>query len=380
MRFSDVIGQNELKKNIIQLVQKGHLPHALLLLGHEGSSALPLALATAQYIMCSNKSELDSCGTCKSCSKVHILQHPDFHVSFPAGPVEKPNTAPSEHYLPSFREFTLTQPYGNDSDWFEKIKLIGKGNISALECRSIIQRLQLRSFEAEYKIMLIWYPEYMGEQGNILLKLIEEPSDKTIILLVTENSEQLLATILSRTQLFELQRTEDQELAAFLEKQHIEPEKARHISKLAEGNIRKAIQMTGEQEDDSLLRLRNWLNALYGNRGIELSDWCTDTSTLSKENQSAFWTYVLQMLEHYLRFKIFGPQGIEFLEAEQKLIETLLKQGLSEQSIGKISEKVTECIYLIGRNANAKIVYHSLSLHIQEWILADKSRQVSMVQ
>lgn len=372
MLFSEVVGQKKLKNKITHMVQRGQIPHAMLLLGQEGNSALPLALALAQYIQCENKQETGSCGECKGCSKVSSLQHPDVHFVFPAIKEDNDKTNPSTHYLPAFRQFVSQHPYGNDTDWFQFIEAGKQGNIYASDCRAILGKLQLRSFEAEYKVLIMWYPEYLDQEGNILLKMIEEPTPKTILILAAENSEKILPTILSRTQLFSLERTSETELSAFLVSQGHHPDDAGRVSRMAEGSIHAAMRMLQQDGDDYLLRLRNWLNALYANKGIELSDWSQELAALSKETQKDFWAYVLQIFEHYLRFRVMGPTGIELQEAEYKLVQTLNSLNLNESTLEMVQNEITESLYFLSRNANAKILYHSLSLRIQALLLKSK--------
>lgn len=372
MLFSDVVGQKKLKSKIIHMVQRGQVPHAMLLLGQEGNSALPLALAMAQYIQCENKQDTGSCGECKGCSKVSSLQHPDVHFVFPAIKEDNDKTNPSTLFLPSFRQFVSQYPYGNDTDWFQFIEAGKQGNIYASDCRAILSKLQLRSFEAEYKVMIMWYPEYLDQEGNILLKMIEEPTAKTILILAAENSEKILPTILSRTQLLSLERTAESELSEFLISQGHHPDDAGRVSRMAEGSIHAAMRMLQHDGDDYLLRLRNWLNALYANQGIALADWSQELAGLTKETQKDYWAYVLQILEHYLRFRVLGHSGIELPEAEKKLVETLHKQNLNESTLEMVQEEITRSLYFLSRNANAKILYHSLSLRIQALLLKAK--------
>jgi len=190
MSFSQVIGQTQAKQSLIELVQFNRLSHALLFLGHEGSGALPMALAFAQYVVCerTNGNSEDACGICPSCIKASQLVHPDIHFSYPVIP-RKPGDKPvSADYSSEWREFIAQYPYGNAYDWLQFIGAENKqGNITSQECNDIIHKLSLKSFESGYKILLMWMPEYLGNEGNKLLKLIEEPPAKTLFLLVAEN-------------------------------------------------------------------------------------------------------------------------------------------------------------------------------------------------
>lgn len=373
MLFRDVVGQEELKHKIIQLIHKGHLPHAILLAGSEGSGGLPLALAVAQYINCSDKQEFDACGLCSSCTKMNKLQHPDVHFSFPTYKKDSKKIPRSNDFIREFREFVLDTPYGNDIDWLNKLETDKQGNITAEECREIIQKLQLRSFEAEYKILIMWYPEYLGKEGNILLKLIEEPTAKTILLFVTENAENILPTILSRTQLFKLQRISDNEIKeALVSNLHVDERRAIQLSRIAEGNFNYAVKLSKDAEDDLLGIVKDWLNFIYTNKGLELSMWVDEMNGRNKESQKKFLEYFILLLEHLIRFNQIGAENLTMLDAELKLVNTLSNQGLSGYAIDLIATRMSDAIYHLERNANTKILFHSLSLHVQQIIFEHK--------
>ena len=272
MQFSDIIGQEATKKQLVEMVNRSRLSHALFFLGKEGTGALPLAIAFAQYILCENKAEGASCGVCPACKKAAGFIHPDIHYSFPVIP-KKPGDKPiSSDYLPEWREFLKGLPYGNVYDWLQSIQAENKqGNITAEECNDIFRKLALKSFEGEYKILIQWMPEYLGNSGNKLLKLIEEPPEKTLFIFVAESEEKVLGTILSRTQLVKIPALDNQEVAAALEqKAGLSPDKALEIAALADGNYREAIQLSGHNGEDWQSYLRDWLNALLKGGNIVL--------------------------------------------------------------------------------------------------------------
>lgn len=365
MLFSQVLGQKELKERIIFLIREGRLPHAINLLGSAGSGNLPLALAIAQFINCKQKKEDDSCGECAACVKMKKLQHPDVHFSFPTISIPKRPSTSKDFILP-FREFVSQLPYGNDTDWLDFLGKEKQGNITAVECREIIQKLLLRSFESEYKILIMWYPEYMGKEGNILLKLIEEPTAKTILIFVTESADKLLMTIQSRTQLFQLKRLSDQDIQQGLIKRGIDEVKALQYARIAEGNFNEAVKLSQSANDELLDNTRNWLNHMYSNNGLQLVNWVGEMAEASKESQKKFFSYFIQLLEHALRLKHSGNQHLTLLEAEQKIVQTLLQKGVQESAIEKISQLLNEAIYYVERNANSKILFHNVSLKVQQ--------------
>src|SRR3984885_2909521 len=234
MQFSQVIGQQQVRDNLTEMVRQNRLSHALLFLGHEGSGALPLALAFAQYVVCERRdsSSADACGVCATCVKAGRLMHPDIHFSYPVIPKKAGDKPVSSDYSSEWREFIQQYPYGNAYDWLQFIGAENKqGNITAQECNDINRKLSLKSFESGYKILILWMPEYLGNEGNKLLKLIEEPPANTLFILVAENEGQILQTILSRTQLVKIPALDDSDVEAGLEAtQDISKEKAKQIA------------------------------------------------------------------------------------------------------------------------------------------------------
>src|SRR4051812_38904572 len=245
MLFKDVIGQSDVKQHLAEMVQQNRLSHALLFLAKPGSGGLPLALAFAQFLVCervngksaSNQQGTslfdldepatpinpispftDACGECSACNKARQMVHPDIHFSYPVIPKKSGDKPKSTDFISEWREFLLQNPYGNVYDWLQFIGADNKqGNITAEECNDIIRQLSLKSFESEYKILLMWMPEYLGKEGNKLLKLIEEPPANTLFILVAESEGQILQTILSRTQLVKVPQLENADVEAALQ-------------------------------------------------------------------------------------------------------------------------------------------------------------------
>jgi len=372
MQFKDVLGQDELKSNIINLIQKNQLPHAIMLLGGEGTGALPLAWASAQYLMCQNKQADDSCGECAQCTKVKNLQHPDLHFSFPFSRMAERKPICNEYYG-DFRNFILDHPYASDTEWIQSLGNDKQGNITADECRDILRKLQMRPYESEFKIMIIWRPEYMGTEGNILLKFIEEPTAKTILFLVTENLEKVIATIQSRTQLFPLKRLSLEDIKLALMRRQIPEDKAIQFARLSEGNFHKALSFSNDVDNDFLIWTRAWLNAIFTNNGLEILKWVDEITENDKDSQKNFLYYFIQLLEHTVRFKLVGASNLLLLEQEQKIVENLIIKGLEAYAIEDITNLINDAISQIERNANTKILFHALSLRIQQVILRKKA-------
>lgn len=374
MLFQDVVGQDELKIKIRNLINKNQLPHSILLLGREGTGGLPMARAMAQYLMCSNRGETEACNECSNCTKVKNLQHPDLHFSFPFSKTDDSKRLCNDYY-PEFRRYLMEHPYAAEHDWIQaqEQKNEGKnkqGNITAEECRDIIRKLFLRTYESSFKVLILWRPEYLGNEGNILLKFLEEPTAKTILILVAENQEQILPTILSRTQLFPLRRLQQVEIQSALERKGLSEAQAHRLARLSDGNYHQALHLLQDQEQDYLLQTRSWLNAVFQNNGLALLQWIEEMNEGNKESQKNFLLYLIQLLEHALRFRQLGAAQVELPEPEQKVVETLLAKGITDYRIDQIAALLNEAVYQIERNANTKILFHALSLRIQQVIRA----------
>ena len=397
MLFKNIIGQPGVKHHLAEMVYHNRLSHALLFLGKEGSGALSLAIAFAQYIVCEKvngksasnqqgpslfgdaeqvdvikKLYDDACGVCPACIKATQMIHPDIHFSYPViskKPGDKPK---STDYISDWREFVKQTPYGNVYDWLQFIGAENKqGNITAEECNDIIRQLNLKSFESEYKILLMWMPEYLGASGNRLLKLIEEPPPNTLFILVAQSEEQILPTILSRTQLVKIPLLENIDIeAALIERATVEPDKARQVAGLAEGNYHEALQLLQHSEEDWQGILREWLNAILKAGPVAQVKWIEDTARLGREKQKQFLRYFNHLLEQSIRLRIMGEAHTYMPGKEKDFAERLNKiAGVGQQEA--IIEQLDKAAYYIERNANAKMLFHALTIKILH-IVKDK--------
>ncbi|QES90591.1 DNA polymerase III subunit [Rhizosphaericola mali] len=392
MQFKDVIGQATVKQHLVELVQQNRLSHALLFLGKEGSGALSLAIAFAQYVLCekaSGKSESDlgpsmfgdlepapamndSCGQCRSCVKAEQYIHPDIHFSYPVIP-RKPGDKPtSTDYITQWREFLKESPYGNAYDWLLSIKAENKqGNITAEECNSIIHKLSLKSFESEYKILIMWMPEYLQNSGNKLLKLIEEPPAKTLFILVAENADNILPTILSRCQLIKIPALEREDIEAALQTNGYEGERASLAASMADGNYRVALLEAENAEDnDWQAILREWLNVAFHGNPINYTKWVDTISKYGREPQKQFIYFFIHLLEQALRLKVLGANA-ETPTSELDFAQRLNKLLTIEQQEAIMSE-LDKAAYYIERNANPKLLFHALTIKLNH-IIKDKA-------
>ncbi len=397
MLFSDVIGQHEVKQHLAEMVQQNRLSHALLFLGKEGSGALPLALAFAQYLVCekvngssaSNQQgpslfgleepevieqvlQTDACGVCFACTKASQMVHPDLHFSYPSITKKSGDKPKSTDFINEWRDFVKQAPYGSVYDWLQFIGAENKqGNITAEECNDIIRQLSLKSFESEYKILLMWMPEYLGIAGNKLLKLIEEPPPNTIFILVAQSEEQILQTILSRTQLVRIPLLETADIEqALISRAGTAPEKAHQVAGIAEGNYHEALQLLQHAEEDWQGLLRDWLNAILKAGPIAQVKWIDEIARLGREKQKQFLRYFNHLLEQSIRIRILGPENVSMPENEKDFAQRLNKiAGVNQQQA--IIEELDKASYYIGRNANAKMLFHALTIKLLH-IIQDK--------
>jgi len=396
MLFRDIIGQQEVKQHLVELVQHNRLSHALLFLGKEGSGALPLAITFAEYISLIPQTSLSAGSSLfgeepaikpvlpssaqeaeewmlkqPGFSKIKDLVHPDIHFSYPVI-TKKPGTPPiSTDYISEWREFVKNYPYGNVYDWLQFIGAENKqGNITANECNDIIRKLSLKSFESEYKILILWLPEYLGNEGNKLLKLIEEPPPNTLFILVAENESQILPTILSRCQLVRIPALDTKDIEeALISRNKTEPQIARQTASVSEGNYREALQMLQHAEEDWQSLLRDWLNAILKTGPVAQTHWVDEISKLGRERQKQFLRYFNHLLEQAIRIDILGDSY--YLPEKEKDFALRLNKiaGLEQQQA--VIKELDNAAYYIERNANAKILFHALTIKLYH-IIQDK--------
>ncbi len=400
MPFTDIIGQSEIKQQLAEMVQQNRLSHALLFLGKEGNGALLLALAFAQFVVCEKVSQsaagsqqpgpslfgdelpppaiqqpktyTDSCGTCPSCTKAQQLIHPDIHFSYPVVTKKAGSPPISVDYISEWREFIKSYPYGNAYDWLQFIGAENKqGNITAHECNDIIRKLNLKSFESEYKILILWMPEYLGNEGNKLLKLIEEPPANTLFILVAENESLILPTILSRCQLVKIPALEAKDIeAALISRNKTEPATARQVAGVSEGNYREALQLVQHADEDWQSLLRDWLNAIFKTGPVAQTKWVEEVSRLGREKQKQFLRYFNHILQQAIRYRIMGEQ-MQLSAAEKDFAEKLNRKITDIAQQEALIEELDRAAYYIERNANAKILFHALTIKVYH-IIQDK--------
>jgi DNA polymerase-3 subunit delta' len=378
MQLSNVVGQQPAKTGLLKMWQGSHFPHALLLVGQEGTGGLPLGLALAQYIFCENKQDSDSCGQCANCSKVSKLEHADLHISFPSIPPKPGTKAMSRHYIQDFREFIAQTPYATTYDWLQFINAENKqGNITAEECREMIEQLNLKSYEGGKKLHIIWRPEYLGKEGNILLKLIEEPPADTIIIFIAENTEDILPTILSRTQMVRLAPIPASAIAdALVQRGLADTKKAAQVGHMANGSFTEALRLVRHAENDLFPDVRTWFNAIFRNNGLEIAKFSEDWSKSGREQQKNFLHYIIQLLEQTIRVRYLPQNPPALPEEEAQFVQKLAAMPIQLETFNKMVKEITDTIYFIERNAHSKTQLHALSVRM---VYAIQNRQLPVL-
>lgn len=371
MQFKNIAGQQEIKNKLIGMVQSGKVPHAMMLPGPEGNGGLALSLALAQYIQCENRQADDSCAVCASCIKNQKFIHPDVHFTFPVVPKKSGEPPVSNDYITEWRSALASNPYMNANDWLQSIGAENRqGNITVKECHEIIRRMNLKTYEATYKIQIIWLAEFLKEAGNTLLKVIEEPPADTIFILIVENIEQVLNTIISRTQLVKVNAIDDKDVQqALLKKFEMDENAAKRIARIADGNFNAALAIADGQENENDKLLHKWLVCCFNlkqkpssTNAQNLADWVEEFSKIGRENQKIFLKYALFFLRECALVSLRGTS--EKLEGEELKFAKGLSAKLEAGQFETLAKILNQLHYYIERNANPKILLMSNSFKI----------------
>ena len=376
MRFCEIIGQDEVKKQLRQAVREGRIAHAQLFTGISGVGKLGLALAYAQYIACPNRTEVDSCGVCPSCLQYQKLQHPDLHFAFPIVKGDEGDVC--DDFVEKFRNLILENRYFDLEDWYRAMGVETKqGMIYEKESSEILRKLSLKSLGDGYKVMLIWQPEKMNATcANKLLKLLEEPPTQTLFLLVSEHPELLLSTILSRVQEVRVPRLSEETIASGLcgEYSWLSGEDAKAIAHMANGSYLTALKTMNESEDnqgyfdDFVALMRNaWLVGQKKDYSalLKLRQWSLDMadSKVGREKQKAFLQYAQrQIRENYIYN--FGCAEMNYQTEKERQFSTRFAPFIHEGNVARMMEELSKAEQQIGQNGNAKIIFFDLCLQM----------------
>lgn len=367
MLFKDVIGREDLKEHLRNTVQSKRISHAQMFLGKEGAGGLPMALAYARYVLCETKTDSDACGKCRNCVRMSKLEHPDVHFSYPVQLVSKKVDC-SDDVLDKWRELVLENPYFSSEDWYDKQLGNNKqGTIGTKEAESIVKKLSLKSFEGNYKILIMWLPELMNiSASNKLLKIIEEPPANTLFILVSENSDRIISTILSRTQLVKILPPKEDEIAHYLSDQYeLSFNEAKNFAHLTERNIAESIHLI-KHSSHSNFNIENfvqWMRLCYKRDVSETINWVDQIAKAGRENQKSFLRYCLQMFRNAIVGHYTGGETV-VLTDEQSAFLKKFAPFINHNNIVPMSEAIEEAHYHIERNANPKILFLDVSLKI----------------
>ena len=369
MLFKEVVGQSEVISDLLATVQQNRISHAQLFCGPEGSGTLSLALAYAQYINCTNRGEFDSCGTCASCMKFNKLQHPDLHLVFPVATNATIKKDPvSDNFIAEWREIVLQQPYLSLDSWLAHIGVDNKqGGIQKQESSEIMKKLSLKTYEAEYKIMIIWMAEKMNETcANKLLKLLEEPPEKTLFLLIAENTDSMLQTILSRTQIRRIPKIDTQSMEQKLQQEFgLDGDDLHALTHNANGNYYKAFQLLSFENSnhDFFNHFTQLMRLTYSKNLPEAARIADEIAGVGREKQKAFLEYCLKMIrENFILNQ--KQEKIVYLYKQEKDFSNKFHVFVNERNIAGLTKECNEAHFHIERNGNAKIIFFDLVLKL----------------
>ena len=372
MKFQDIPGLKDAKKILTEAVKSNHTAHAQLFVGAEGALNLPLALAYATYLHCENKGD-DSCGLCAGCSKNSKFVHPDTHFVFPLSNVKGEKDEDRQDrlkadILKSWRAFLAEQPFGNLDDWCSfyggenKLSIISKD-----ASREIIKTLSLKPFESNNKVMIIWQPETMHPAAaNGILKILEEPSPNTYFILVTNAADQLMPTIISRTQIVTIPLLSDEELESHLKEKHgVEDNTARKAVQLADGNINHALKLIGQEQDNSSGFFSEWMRACFAHKYAALVHMAEEYHGLDKLTQKNVISYSINMMRETLLLNS-GAEVINRTRGEEREFVERFSKVLDVHKIERSFQLLNDAGFHLERNGSAKMIFMDLSLKMAQ--------------
>lgn len=373
MQFSQIVGLSQVKQSLAHSVKESHVAHAQMFLGTAGSANMAMALAYATFINCENKQEEDSCGVCPSCIKMQKHIHPDVQYVFPtyslgSGDKEKQRA----ELVANWRSFLSQNPYSTLPDWANHIQAENKQCIISVdESRNIVKNISLKAFEGEYKMVFIWLPEMMNQSAaNSILKILEEPPAKTLFLLISNDLESNLATIISRTQIVTIPTYQANEVAETLQQVFgISEEQANHASQLEQNNVNEALKLCYGEESDSNVLFQTWMRLCFTRNLTELVNLAEDFQKLSKTNQKGLLQFGINMTRNLLLYQSDSDQLLRLKESE-KVFVTNFSKVITMDKMMAFSSSLNTAFFHLERNANPKITFLDLSLNLSSLLKA----------
>ena len=374
MNFSQIPGQADIIAKLLRSVKEERVSHAQLFTGPEGCGSLALALAYGQYVSCEDRNPDDSCGKCKSCVKYEKLIHPDLHFVFPVIKRKLSEEAVSDNYIGEWREFVKKSPFFSLNSWLDSIEVgNAQGMIFASEASEIIRKLSLKTFESDFKIMIIWLPEKMHQAtANKLLKLIEEPPEKTLFLLVSEEPDKVLPTIMSRCQLIKIPSFSNEEVKSYLRGTFGTTElKSADIAHVANGNILRAIELC-DNDETSRQNLENFkliMRYAWKRDIVSVIGWAEEMASLGRESQKNFLTYALRLLRENLMLSLDKVENrLVFLARDEADFSEKFHPFINRQNIYQLTDEFSLAFSHIEANGYSKVIFLDLGLKVTRLI------------
>ncbi|MEX0315944.1 MAG: ATP-binding protein [Allomuricauda sp.] len=374
MLFKDVLGLEHIKNHLVSTAESGRVAHAQLFVGREGTGTLPMAIAYAQYLLCNNEGGENEGENIICNTKCNSLTHPDLHFAFPVSTSDKVKShAVSDHYLEDWRQFVNEQPYGNLFDWYRLIGIEKKqGQIGVDEAQDVVKKLSLKSYEGGYKILIIWMAEKMNTAAsNKLLKLIEEPPEKTVLLLIAENEEHIINTIRSRCQILHFPPLSENAIAEGLIHKGLQEAEANSIAHEANGNFNKALDLMNKDSEDLVFErwFVQWVRSAFkakGNKGAiqELILWSDEVAKTGREVQKQFLNYCLRAMRQALLLNYQATELVYLKIHMEKFDLSKFAPFVHENNIEQIVEELEQAIFHVERNGNSKIIFTDLSIKL----------------
>jgi DNA polymerase-3 subunit delta' len=367
MLFSEVTGQENIKKRLLRSVLENRISHAQLFTGPDGCGKLALALAYATYIQCTGHKEDDACGQCPACMKNRKLIHPDLHFVFPVIS-QKSQSAVSSDYIKEWREAILESPYISLNQWLERIGTENKqGIINVKESEEMIRKLNFKTYESDYKIMIIWLPEKMNiPTANKLLKILEEPPSATLFLFVSANPDQMLKTVVSRMQIVKIPRIDDNSISVALKsKFKLSDDEIRYLLRQSNGNYNKVLSLISH-DNDKQGNLENFIQLMrlsYGNRMSDTLKWIDDISGIGRERQKSLLAFSIKMVRDNFLLKCNMPE-LTFLSKEEDEFSVKFSKMINSSNVIPVYEELNKAYFHIERNGYNKFVFLDLSLKL----------------
>ncbi len=374
MRFSDIPGQKDIIGRLVNTVNQERVSHAQLFAGPEGCGSLAIALAYAQFVSCEERLPSDSCGKCKSCIKYEKLIHPDLHFVFPVIKDKKSNEPVSDNYIEQWREFVRQSPFFSLGNWLDSIEVgNAQGLIFASEASEIIRKLSLKTFESDYKILILWLPERMHiATGNKLLKMIEEPPEKTLFLLVSEEPDKVIPTIMSRCQLVKVPSFRAKDIISYIQSRYnIDDKQAADIAKVSNGNIVRSVEMCKSLDSNTLNleRFKSLMRFAWKRDIISIISWSEEIAAIGREPQKNFIAFALRLVRENLMLTLGQMKNsIVYLTGEEAEFSSKFHPFINQDNAYNFAEELNLAYSHVEANGNAKIIFLDLALKLTRLI------------